>query len=243
MARSSLFAALLVAGIAASAGAEAASLGVTPVTVSRIAPAGAGALTLTNNGTRPINVQIRVFRWQQQGSSETLVPTTDVVVSPPMTVLTPGMHYTVRVVRIARTPVVGEESYRVFVDELPDLSVRTPNTVRLVLRYSIPVFFAASDAAPARVAWDVRYHGGQFSLAAVNSGATRMQVAGVSLKDAAGATYTIADGLVGYVLGGSAMKWNLRARLARSPRPGPALLSCKIDGNVIQIPVTLRSGG
>src|SRR4029079_18185549 len=124
-------------------------------------------LTLTNTGIKPINVQIRVFRWSQADGVETLQPTKDVVASPPATSLTPGTDYTIRVLRIAKAPVAGEEAYRIFVDELPSPEPRNPDTVRLVLRYSIPVFFAAETTEQAKVAWGVTYGKGQIGRAHV----------------------------------------------------------------------------
>lgn len=243
MHRSLALGAAVTLALVAAGDARAASLSVTPVTLVRVAPAAAGALTLTDTGTKPINVQIRVFAWRQADGAETLTPTADVVASPPMTPLAPGAHYTIRIVRIAKSPVVGEESYRVFVDELPRSPAHTTDTINLVLRYSIPVFFAVANAAPPRVAWDVRYHAGKFILSAENSGASRLQVAGLRITDAGGVTYDLNKGLVGYVLGGSTMRWTAAAPSVRIPKPGSAVLSYRADGSVTEVPVTLRAGG
>jgi P pilus assembly chaperone PapD len=76
-------------------------------------------LTLRNDEDTEVTVQTRVLRWSQNAGKETLEPTPDVVASPPAVTLAPGADYVVRVVRVSKQPVHGEESYRVIVDQLP----------------------------------------------------------------------------------------------------------------------------
>ena len=101
---------------------EAASLRVAPTTISLVAPDAASVLSLRNDDKRPINVQIRVFRWTQVDGVDRLEPARDVVASPPAARLAGGAATTVRIVRVSKAPVSGEESYRLLVDELPDPS-------------------------------------------------------------------------------------------------------------------------
>jgi fimbrial chaperone protein len=98
----------------------AASLQVAPVSIEVQAPAAAATLKLRNEGPSPINAQLRVFRWSQTNGEEKLEPTDDVVASPPIVALTPKTDYTVRLVRVTKRPILVGESYRLFVDELPE---------------------------------------------------------------------------------------------------------------------------
>lgn len=227
----------------ASAGPiAAASLQVSPITIERFAPAVASTLTLTNTGAKPMRVQIRVFRWQQSRGIESLRPSLDAVASPPATSLTAGTDYTVRVLRVARTPVVGEEAYRVLVDELPSPESVRPDSVRLLLRYSIPVFFVAADATPPKVSWGVSFRKGRLHLSAENAGDRHFKVASASLRDGAGRSQVLAKGLVGYVLGGSRMTWSF-GWPGRPPKSGPVVLRVAVDGALTDVPVTLVQGG
>jgi fimbrial chaperone protein len=215
--RASLTAAVLLAACVATAGAG--SLRVTPVLLDVRTPASAATLTLRNDAEHPLNVQIRVFRWTQANGAERLERTTEVVVSPPMATFAPGMEYVVRVVRPSKRPVIGEESYRILVDEVPDPTQQKSGEVHFVLRYSIPVFFAVADAPRATVAWSARLRGGAVTLTAANSGGRRLRLANLKLVDASGATVLQHDGLVGYVLNGSSMSWSFgggRSRFAGS---------------------------
>ncbi|CAN7626102.1 molecular chaperone [Phyllobacterium sp. LjRoot231] len=206
--------------------AQSASLRVSPTSLEMIAPGSAGVLTLTNEAKRPINVQIRVFRWTQVDGVEQLEPTNDVVVSPPSTTLAGAKEYAVRVVRVTKTPVAGEESYRVLVDELPDPSRKRAGTVALVVRYSIPVFFKQEDASPPKVAWGIVRSKGTLMLTAHNAGDTRLRLADVQLSQA-GRVLGNRKGLVGYVLGESSMQWPIGP--GKSVSPGPAALKAQSD--------------
>lgn len=188
---------------------SAGSLRVAPTTLDLIAPDSAAVLRLRNDAETPMRVQVRVFRWSQTGGQDRFEPTRDVVASPPATQLSPGVDYTIRVVRTARTPVRREESYRVVVDQLPDPAKRRAGAVNLVVRHSIPVFFRAPDAAPARVALGLVRMDGQLLLVARNQGASRLRLADVVLLSGAGVVGRD-EGLTGYVLGGASMQWPIR---------------------------------
>ena len=105
----------------AAAPAEAASLQVTPILVDVAADtAAATTVTLKNGSNKPVNTQLRVFRWTQVNGQDQYAETTDVAVSPPMVTMRPNGEYVIRVVRTNRAPIRGEESYRLVADELPD---------------------------------------------------------------------------------------------------------------------------
>ena len=202
-----LFAA--VVAFAASAPAGAGSLQVEPVLVDITAPGAATTVTLRNAGTTPIDAQIRVYRWSLVNGKEQLDPTDDVVASPPSVTLSPKGQYIARIVRVSKQPVVGEESYRLLVDQLPDLSTQRNGAVNLMVRYSIPVFFGAANKKNPTVAWSVATNGDKITLTARNSGDRRLRISALSLRDASGKSLSFGNGLAGYALGQSAVSWTV----------------------------------
>ncbi|ABS17459.1 molecular chaperone (plasmid) [Brucella anthropi] len=204
MLRSIVAATLLLLG--SSISANAASLRLAPTTLELFAPDSAAVLNLRNEAKYPLNVQVRVFRWIQQGGVEQLEPTSDVVASPPSTSLPPNADYVVRILRVNKTPVKKEESYRVVVDELPDPSRRKAGTVSLVVRHVIPVFFRTPDAGAPEVSWSLARSGGSLMLVARNAGGTTMRLSDVKLSQG-GKAVASRKGLVGYVLAGATMQW------------------------------------
>lgn len=205
--RSIGFAIVALAACAGVRDTHAAQLRVEPVLLDLNAPAAAGSLTLRHDEEAEIVVQTRVMRWSQAGGKETLEPTTDVVASPPTVKLAPGADYLVRVVRVSKRPVIGEESYRVIVDQLPNIRRQQTRAINLLIRHSIPVFFRNPQLNASNVGWSVAFDGDKLVVVASNSGDERLRIASLRLRDAAGATVSFGNGLVGYALGRSSMRF------------------------------------
>ncbi len=222
--------------------AASASVRVEPVLVEVEAPGSATTLTLRNDDHQAIDVQIRIFRWSQSNGQEHLEPTTDVVVSPPLTTLSRGAEYLVRVVRVAPRPVEGEESYRVIVDEIPDRAASRSGIVKFALRYSIPVFFLAPQTPEPRLAWSIDRSGAHLVVAVQNSGGKRLRISNVKLRDSRGVTVSLRDGLVGYVLGGAAMRWPFRAALGAKLSGDTVRLTADTDSRPIDATIMLGPG-
>ncbi len=196
-----------VAMLGAASPSNAAQLRVEPVSLELDAPAAAGTLTLRNDDDVAVTAQTRVFRWSQSAGKETLEPTTDVVASPPAVKLSPHADYVVRVVRVTKQPVQGEESYRVIVDQIPQPPKQTVRAINLLVRQSIPVFFRSRQLSAAAVSWSLAYEGDKLVVTARNDGQERLRIASLQLRNAAGQTISFGSGLVGYALGRSSMSW------------------------------------
>jgi fimbrial chaperone protein len=199
------------------------SFEITPVGLDVTAPASAATLTLSNRATTPVTVQVRVFKWVAANGDEALEPTEAVVASPPMTTIPSAADYTIRVVRVSKEPVTAVEFYRVLVDEVPPASTSLTRSVALVVRYSLPAIFYASDATPAALTWTFERRNGRMFIAATNSGDTQARIAGLKLENAKGTVVSFGEGLVGYVLGHSKRIWPLPAK-TRLPKDKSALL-------------------
>jgi fimbrial chaperone protein len=196
---------ILMTSMLAAGTASAALLQIEPILLEMNAPATAGSLTIRNDEDSAVSVQTRVFRWVHSNGYETLDPTTDVVASPPIVTLAPGADYTIRILRTATTVVQGEESYRLWVDQLPPSPRLVQSGVNILIRQSIPVFFQASQITRPNVSWALHLQAGRLLITAANSGDERLRIASLKLRDQAGTTASFGNGLVGYVLGRSSM--------------------------------------
>ena len=232
-----LFAATFLLGT--YAGAQAGSLQVEPVLVDVTAPGAASTVTLRNQGTTPIDAQIRVFRWSLVNGEEKLEPTDEVVASPPVVNLASKGEYIARIVRVSKRPVTGEESYRLLVDQLPDLSQQKNGMVNLLVRYSIPVFFGTAEKKSPTVAWSLTRSGDKITVIAQNGGERRLRVSALSIRDASGKTISFGSGLAGYALGQSTKRWTSSARGFAAN--GSATISAQSDGGPIQAVASVTS--
>ena len=217
---------------AAFSPAKAGSLQVEPVVLDVTAPGAASTITLHNSGATPINAQIRVFRWSLVNGEEKLEPTDDVVASPPSVTLAANAKNVARIVRVAKNPVAGEESYRLLVDQIPDLSQQKNGAVNLMVRYSLPVFFGAANKKNPTIAWSVAVKGDKVTLAAHNTGDRRLRISALSVKDAHGRSISLGSGLAGYALGQSTKSWTIPAHGFASS--GSASISAQSDGGPVQ---------
>jgi len=207
--------------------ASGSGLQVTPIGLHLAAETSAEALWLTNSGNDPIQAQVRVFRWTQVNGEDVMVPSRDLVVSPPMVAIAPGDRQLVRVIRQVTPPGGGvETAYRILVDELP-VGMAAKGGLTFVLRYSIPAFLAPAGGPATKAAletvWEETAAGAR--LRVHNGGNGHAQIADVTWQGPGERRNVLLSGLVGYALPGSTMRWNLPTDL---PRGG--VLRARING-------------
>ncbi|MGH8039655.1 MAG: fimbrial biogenesis chaperone [Stenotrophomonas sp.] len=217
-----------LAWVAGAGGVQAASLQVAPTSLQLTSRQNAEALWISNTGTAPVNVQARVYRWTQRDGRDTLDPTNDLVVSPPMQSLAAGQQQLIRVVRAHPDPPTTQLAYRVIVDEVPTLDP-TRQGMQFVLRYSLPVFIQPEGVAaptPDLQARVLPQADGTLVLEVHNRGGGHAQLADLAVGTPQ-QPQIFQPGLVGYVLGGQTMRWPLDITAARM---AGATLSAKING-------------
>ena len=221
--------------------AGAASLQVAPVSLEIPAPGASATIKLRNEGTKPLNAQIRVFRWIQVDGEEKLEATDDVVASPPLATLAAKTDYVVRLVRTTKRDIAKGESYRLLVDELPDPSRQQNGVVAIVLRYSIPVFFYPVDTAAPKLTWSVAQSGGRVFVSATNEGGRHVRLANLKLRAPNGADITFGNGLSGYVLGHSTMRWAANNNKNPLGAGNPVAITAQSDSGPVSASPTLPS--
>jgi fimbrial chaperone protein len=213
---------------------QAAALQVAPVLVEVPTPAVTATLKLHNEGTKPLDAQIRIFRWTQVDGADSLTPTDDVAASPPAASLRPSTEYTVRIVRTSKEPVVKEESYRLLIDELPGPASGAAATVNIALRYSIPVFFTVPGGAAAKLSWELQQRANKPVIVVSNAGDRRIRLANLKFTDGKGAVANFGDGLAGYVLGRSSRDFEVPANAKGFGSGGVVSMSAQGDTGPIE---------
>ncbi|MBE5254595.1 molecular chaperone [Mixta mediterraneensis] len=191
-------------------GAMASGLQVSPVSLTLPGTQNADGIWLSNEGSREINAQVRVYRWSQNNFSDELSPSHGLVISPPMLALRPGERQLIRVIRTRPSSGEREEAYRLSVNELPP-AVMEKNRLQFVLHYSLPVFIQPATTGPlsADLRWNIsRTEKGVF-LDVHNQGNSHAQLSAATLVTSRGVRRAITPGLLGYVLPASTMRWVL----------------------------------
>lgn len=214
--------------------ALAASLQVAPTRIELRPGQTSEALWLTNTGTAPMQVQVRVFQWLQSDGQDQLLETRDIQPSPPVHDIAAGQQQLVRLVRMGATDETRQRAYRVVVDELPRLDPDAKG-MQFVLRYSVPLFLQPADAAklqPRLSARSLPMADGSPGIEVRNEGDGHAQLADVALGDPR-RPRIVRPGLVGYVLPGQVMHWTLDT----ASLPEAATFSAKINGEPAQTPL------
>lgn len=221
--------ALLAALLGTSAAARAGQIEVAPVTFDLPAGVTSTTLTVTNHGDGRTGIQLRGFRWSQTPTEDPLVPTRDLLFSPPIFELAPGESQTVRLM-LRQPPGDREGDYRLLVDELP--AAGGPSQVQLALRLSLPLFAAPSARTWPELRWRLVAgpHGPE--LAVTNRGGRRDRV--TDLAVAAGGAPVPASPLANaWVLPGAERRWALPGLRAG----GAARLTGRSEAGAIDVPV------
>lgn len=210
--------AALVSSAAWSVTLHAAVIQLAPIPIEVAAPEKAAVLSLGNRGSSEVTLQVRAFRWTQEDGEDRLAPTQDLAVSPSIAVVPAGQALTVRVVRTLQSPPQREDTYRIWVDELPTSTAKQPRkggALRILMRYSVPVFFEPADApadTPALLWRLERGRRGEWRLLATNDGLRRVNFSELQLiaPDGKATAFPANSGLSGYVLAGRQMRWTLK---------------------------------
>ncbi len=140
---------IVIGAMLYAAAAHAASFTLNPTEVVLKSGSMTALLTLKNENTRPLRFQITAFKWDQDATGNiVLTETTDVIFFPKLLTLNAGEE---RKLRIGTTAIVGavEQTYRLFVEELPDDAPTTASMVRVRTRMGIPIFVQPTKASAA----------------------------------------------------------------------------------------------
>ena len=76
-------------------------------------------LWLENRGATAVNLQLRIFGWDQKESKDLYADQNDVVSSPPFANVQPGQRQLIRLMRVSPVASGQEKSYRIVIDEIP----------------------------------------------------------------------------------------------------------------------------
>lgn len=194
------------------------------------------AIWLENNGKSASRIQIRALRWTQANGADELVAQDSIVVSPPAAEIQPGQRQLLRLIRTTAVPPGKQDAYRILIDEIPSDAGATPDGdgnppapggagLAFQLRYSVPLFVSGEGAwtredarkhpdpktaAQPVLTYSTQSKQGQRWLVVRNSGAVHARLSHVSYTQAGREVWTV-PGLLGYVLPGAEMRFEIPA--------------------------------
>jgi len=123
--------------------ANAGAFAVTPVRIYMGPKDRAVAVTLTNEADAPVALQAELHSWTQTADgAEQLVPTDDLILSPPILKLAAHARQVVRLAMVVPRDPVRQMTYRLIVREVPEVTAPKDSQVQvpIALVLSMPVF-------------------------------------------------------------------------------------------------------
>jgi fimbrial chaperone protein len=186
--------------------ADAAALQFNPVSIAMQPGQDATTLAVTNSGDEAATMQVRSFRWLQQGNEDKLDPTTDLIVSPPQFVIPPGETQTVRILSRDHNQ-QSERTFRLLLDEIPNPHA---NTVSFAMRVSLPVVQAAAEKGAGILSWSTERQDGQTILIARNTGNRLVRFVKVEPSQGAHGLTAQSQSPSPYALPGGERRWLIK---------------------------------
>jgi len=187
-------------------------------------------IKLTNDSTRPIQFDVKIFTWDQDANGqEQLVATTDAIAAPGSLSLGPKESQSIRV---GTTAALGamEKTYRVIIEELPAPRQATGATVAMRMRLSLPVFLTPTKgeaklelAVPTMVA-------GVPTIVARNTGTVHLQVDSANFRGVGTGGKTVFEASEGgdYILPGKSLTIRAAAVAAAQCRAASQLVAAVV---------------
>lgn len=217
---------------------HAGSFTVNPVRVTLSPGHAVAAITVRNDGSEASVIQLETSRWTQQGGTDALTPTAEILATPPIFTLPPGGSQIVRV-GLRRAPDAQRElTYRLVLREVPPPQPIAQG-LRVALAISMPVFVPATHPAFSNLQWQaVRLAAGRIQLQATNTGSAHVQIGLIELTSAGSASPVVRQSVATYVLPGNTRSWTLKS--TTDVPPGSMLqLLATTDGGDVQAKIAL----
>lgn len=203
-----LFAGLALA-LVASSSVMAADFGVVPLKVLLSPKKATEVLTIHNNASTPLQLQVEGKAWSQDANKQwVLKDTDDLIFSPEILTVAPGGEANLRIGTLEQ-PDETELSYRVLLTEIRDSTQATTQGLSLNVRtqVSLPIFVDPPGAAakPALVSAERRQN--TLRLDVSNSGNARIDAQGMNLEllDSTGKVIETDPATSSYALAGASM--------------------------------------
>jgi len=213
---------------------------VSPVRLELSANATSAALTVRNEGSEAVVVQMTVLKWTQGDNADRYDATTEALVTPPIATIPAGGEQLVRV-GLRRAPDIRNElAYRLYVQEVPPPAQPGFSGLNVALRVGIPVFVASRVPAERAVDWGAKLDpAGALTITARNRGTVNLQVRSIG-ADApdAGATWGT-DNALTYVLPGNERSWTLPPASPGARRPPSIAVKAATDAGDVDTRIAL----
>jgi fimbrial chaperone protein len=228
---------ILVIAVAPRA-ARASQFSVNPTRIQLTPRVTSALVTVRNEGQSAIRLQVKTHAWSQRLDGQMQLDATDqVVVFPTLISLNPGEERRIRVA-VTAPPGEVEQSYRVFLEELPtppSAGVQTTG-VQMLTRVGIPVFLQAISPAMRAGLSEIGLSQDVLHFQVDNLGNTHFVPDGIHVRGQSAAGETVVDSSTDgwYILGHGARRYELRIPSPNCQRVRSILIEMKAGDTTLE---------
>lgn len=172
-----------------SPASHAGSFQVNPVRLELAAQEKTAVVRVLNTGDETVTIQSQLLAWSQQDGIDLLVPTREVLVSPPIFKLKPGATQIVRVGLLRQVDDHRELCYRLQIEEIPSPPAPDFKGLQVALRIGMPVFVKSREKAAQDLHFSVsKPVNGNLDLSISNQGNAHAQLYELTIQAKEGQT-------------------------------------------------------
>lgn len=153
-----------------------------PIRVFLNASESSTLMTVRNDGSERLRLQVSVMAWDQNKQGEMILnPTEDIIFYPTLLTINPGDQRNLRVGTHTKE-VSKEKSYRIFVEELPPNEKLQSSGVRFLTKVSIPIFLQPRKVETKGTIDQLTMRKGELSFDIKNDGNVHIQPREIRIK-------------------------------------------------------------
>jgi len=186
------------------------SFQVSPVRVTLSETSPTATINITNDSPGDdVVLQLRASSWAQQDGEDAFTPSTDLLVTPPIFTIKAGGSQTVRVG--LRKVVAGsvQQTFRLFMTEVPPPPKEGFAGLQVSLSISIPVFVAPKMPVTGLPVWRAKMVGASLEVSATNPANSHVQIIEANLNDEQDKNQAALSLTPRYILANQTVTWKL----------------------------------
>jgi len=170
----------------AAAACNAAEFSVTPIRLDMEPGMRSAAVTVVNDDDKPLRLQLKLMEWTQDASGfDVYTESDELVYFPKLMSVQPKDR---RLVRVGlKTPAGAmERTYRLFLDELPDVAQPSVSGLNFTVRFALPIFLPAAQSLPRGAIELIALEDGKLRIAVANTGNQSFRITSLTAHSATG---------------------------------------------------------
>jgi fimbrial chaperone protein len=155
---------------------------VTPIRIELDKNAKSGVVTIVNEGTEKLNVQMKAFEWTQDAEGKDVYTETEDIIFFPKIMTIEKQEERILRAGIKIPAVAKEKTYRLFVEEIPEPKKSEGVNIAIAIRFGVPIFVKPLKVEAKGEVQKVELTKGVVSAAVKNTGNVHFMINSVSVR-------------------------------------------------------------